>query len=195
MEIPKVIFVTPTIIAGDKSLVGLVAHELAHSWSGNLVTNANWSDSWLNEGVTSYFENRIMEAIYGPKRAAQEAALSFDEMEKALAEENNGPNTQLHLGSKEGVPDGGSSGIIYDKGAVFLRTIEKIVGRDNWDAYLRSYFDRHAFQPMTSARFLADMYASPHSPRGESARRLRPPPIPRGNPQCLRSFSHLQELH
>ena len=157
MENPNMTFLTPTFIAGDKSLVGLVAHELAHSWSGNLVTNANWSDSWLNEGVTSYFENRIMEAIYGPKRAAQEAALSFDEMEKALAEENNGPNTQLHLGSKEGVPDGGSSGIIYDKGAVFLRTIEKIVGRDNWDAYLRSYFDRHAFQPMTSARFLADM--------------------------------------
>lgn len=157
MENPTLTFLTPTFIAGDKSLVGLVAHELAHSWSGNLVTNANWADSWLNEGVTSYFENRIMEAIYGPKRAAQEAALSFDEMEKALAEEKNGPNTQLHLGTKEGVPDGGSSGIIYDKGAVFLRTLEKIVGRDKWDAYLRSYFDRHAFQPMTSARFLADM--------------------------------------
>ena len=157
MENPTLTFLTPTFIAGDKSLVGLVAHELAHSWSGNLVTNANWADSWLNEGVTSYFENRIMEAIYGPKRAAQEAALSFDEMEKALAEEKNGPNTQLHLNAKEGVPDGGSSGIIYDKGAVFLRTLEKIVGRDKWDAYLRSYFDRHAFQPMTSARFLADM--------------------------------------
>ena len=156
MENPTLTFLTPTFIAGDKSLVGLVAHELAHSWSGNLVTNANWSDSWLNEGVTSYFENRIMEAIYGPKRAAQEAALSFDEMEKALAEEE-GPNTQLHLGPKEGIPDGGSSGIIYDKGAIFLRTLEKIVGREKWDAYLRSYFDRHAFQPMTSARFLADI--------------------------------------
>jgi aminopeptidase N len=161
MENPTLTFLTPTFIAGDKSLVGLVAHELAHSWSGNLVTNANWSDSWLNEGVTSYFENRIMEAIYGPKRAAQEAALSFDEMEKAFAEEGRAaPITQLHLDSKEGVPDGGSSGIIYDKGAVFLRTLEKIVGRDKWDAYLRSYFDRHAFQPMTSARFLADMRAN-----------------------------------
>jgi len=160
MENPTLTFLTPTFIAGDKSLVGLVAHELAHSWSGNLVTNANWSDSWLNEGVTSYFENRIMEAIYGPKRAQQEAALSFDEMEKALTEEKNGPNTQLHLGLKEGVPDGGSSGIIYDKGAVFLRTMEKIIGREKWDAWLRSYFDRHAFQPMTSALFLADMRAN-----------------------------------
>jgi len=158
MENPTLTFLTPTFIAGDKSLVGLVAHELAHSWSGNLVTNANWTDSWLNEGVTSYFENRIMEAIYGQKRASQEAALSFDEMEKAFAEEGkNSPTTQLHLDPKIGVADSGSSGIIYDKGAIFLRTIEKIVGREKWDAYLRSYFDRHAFQPMTSARFLADM--------------------------------------
>ena len=158
MENPTLTFLTPTFIAGDKSLVGLVAHELAHSWSGNLVTNANWTDSWLNEGVTSYFENRIMEAIYGPKRAAQEAALSFDEMEKAFAEEGrNAPITALHLPPKEGVPDGGATGIVYDKGAIFLRTLEKIIGREKWDAYLRSYFDRHAFQPMTSALFLADL--------------------------------------
>ena len=158
MENPTLTFLTPTFIAGDKSLVGLVAHELAHSWSGNLVSNANWADSWLNEGVTSYFENRIMEAIYGPKRAKQEAALSFDEMQKAFAEEGrNAPITALHLPPKEAVPDGGASGIIYDKGAVFLRTLEKIIGRDKWDAYLRSYFERHAFQPMTSARFLANM--------------------------------------
>ena len=158
MENPTLTFLTPTFIAGDKSLVGLVAHELAHSWSGNLVTNANWADSWLNEGVTSYFENRIMEAIYGPKRAAQEAALSFDEMEKAFAEEGrNAPITSLHLPPKDAVPDGGTSGIVYDKGAVFLRTLEKIIGREKWDSYLRSYFDRHAFQPMTSARFLADL--------------------------------------
>ena len=158
MENPTLTFLTPTFIAGDKSLVGLVAHELAHSWSGNLVTNATWADSWLNEGFTSYFENRIMEAIYGPKRAQQEAALSFDDMEKAFAEEGrDAPITRLNLAAKEGVPDGGATGIIYDKGAVFLRTLERQVGREKWDAYLRSYFDRHAFQPMTSALFLADL--------------------------------------
>jgi leukotriene-A4 hydrolase len=158
MENPTLTFLTPTFIAGDKSLNGLVAHELAHSWSGNLVTNANWADSWLNEGVTSYFENRIMEELYGPKRASQEAALSFDDMEKAFAEEGrNAPITSLHLPPKEARPDGGAGGIIYDKGADFLRTIERIVGREKWDAYLRSYFDRHAFQPMTSALFLADI--------------------------------------
>jgi aminopeptidase N len=161
MENPTLTFLTPTFIAGDKSLVSLVAHELAHSWSGNLVTNATWADSWLNEGVTSYFENRIMEALYGPRRARQEAALSFDEIEKAFAEEGrNAPITRLNLPPAQAVPDGGTSGVIYDKGAVFLRTMEKIVGREKWDAYLRSYFDRHAFQPMTSALFLADMRAN-----------------------------------
>lgn len=158
MENPTLTFLTPTFIAGDKSLVGLVAHELAHSWSGNLVTNANWSDSWLNEGFTSYFENRIMEALYGPRRASQEAALSFDDMTAALKEAGmNSPSTRLHLAAPEATPEGGVSGIVYDKGAAFLRTLERQVGRERWDAYLRSYFDRHAFQPMTSARFLADL--------------------------------------
>jgi aminopeptidase N len=158
MENPTLTFLTPTFIAGDQSLVGLVAHELAHSWSGNLVTNATWPDNWLNEGFTSYFENRIMEEIYGPQRAAQEAALSFADMEGAFRELGmTAPGTRLR---GEDGPDGGTSGIVYDKGATFLRTIERIVGRERWDSYLRSYFDRHAFQPMTSARFLADLRAN-----------------------------------
>ncbi|HEU0310484.1 MAG TPA: M1 family metallopeptidase [Sphingomicrobium sp.] len=161
MENPTLTFLTPTFIAGDKSLVGLVAHELAHSWSGNLVTNATWADGWLNEGFTSYFENRIMEAIYGPNRAAQEAALSFDDMTEALDEEGmTAPTTRLHLAPPEATPDGGVSGIVYDKGAAFLRTIERIAGRQRFDAWLRSYFDRFAFEPMTSAKFLADFRAN-----------------------------------
>jgi aminopeptidase N len=156
MENPTLTFLTPTFIAGDRSLVGLVAHELAHSWSGNLVTNAVWADSWLNEGFTSYFENRIMEALYGTGRASQEAALSWADMGTSLKELGaTAPGTRLH-NPDEG-SDGGSSGIVYDKGATFLRTIERTVGRERFDAYLRSYFDRHAFQPMTSARFLADL--------------------------------------
>ncbi len=158
MENPTLTFLTPTFIAGDKSLVGLVAHELAHSWSGNLVTNATWADSWLNEGFTSYFENRIMEALYGVKRARQEEALSFDEMEAAFEEEGkDAPITRLHLAAAEAKPDGGASGIVYDKGATFLRTLERLVGRERFDAWLRSYFDRYAFQPMTSSKFLADL--------------------------------------
>ncbi|TFI58036.1 M1 family peptidase [Sphingomonas parva] len=159
MENPTLTFLTPSFIAGDRSLVGLVAHELAHSWSGNLVTNAVWPDSWLNEGFTSYFENRIMEALYGKARAAQEEALSFSEIEGALTELGaTAPGTRLHNPDEDN--EGGASGIVYDKGAAFLRTIERTVGRERFDAYLRSYFDRHAFQPMTSARFLADLRAN-----------------------------------
>jgi aminopeptidase N len=156
MENPTLTFLTPTFIAGDRSLNGLVAHELAHSWSGNLVTNAVWADSWLNEGFTSYFENRIMEVLYGKTRASQEEALSFADFEDAVKELGaTAPGTRLHD------PSGAdASGIVYDKGAAFLRTIERTVGRQRFDAYLRSYFDRHAFQPMTSARFLTDLRAN-----------------------------------
>ena len=161
MENPTLTFLTPTFIAGDRSLNGLVAHELAHSWSGNLVTNANWADSWLNEGTTSYFENRIIEALYGTKRAQQEAALSFADMEEVLAEEGmTDPETALHLPDGVAGPEAGHSGIIYDKGAVFLRTVETIAGRQRFDAWLRQWFDNHAFQPATSAMILHDLNAN-----------------------------------
>jgi aminopeptidase N len=161
MENPTLTFLTPTFIAGDRSLVGLVAHELAHSWSGNLVTNANWADSWLNEGVTSYFENRIMEALYGSHRASQEAALSFAEIDKVFAEfGRDAPITALHLPAAIASPDTGESGIVYDKGALFLRSVESMVGRERLDAWLRQWFDTHAFQPATSALLLADMRAN-----------------------------------
>jgi aminopeptidase N len=159
MENPTLTFLTPTVIAGDRSLVGVIAHELSHSWSGNLVTNAVWADSWLNEGFTTYAENRVMELVYGAHRASQEAALSWDDMQAAMRQLGpTSPATALHHPLDD--PDGTSSGIIYDKGAIFLRTIERIIGRPRWDAYLRSYFDRHAFQPMTSAGFLADLRAN-----------------------------------
>ncbi|RHW19013.1 M1 family peptidase [Sphingomonas gilva] len=160
MENPRLTFATPTVIAGDKSLVSLIAHELAHSWSGNLVTNATWNDFWLNEGFTSYFENRIMEAMYGKRRAAMEADLAWTAMQEAVEEVGGpaSPDTQLHLNlTADRDPDAGMTQIAYDKGATFLRTIEQAVGRNRFDAYLRGYFDRHAFQPQTSAGFLRDI--------------------------------------
>ncbi len=170
MENPTLTFLTPTVIAGDRSLVSVIAHELSHSWSGNLVTNAVWSDAWLNEGFTSYAENRVMEEVYGHRRAAQEEALSWDDMQAALHQLGpNAPGTALHNSLDD--PDGTSAGIIYDKGAIFLRTLERTFGRARWDAYLRSYFDRHAFQPMTSARFLADLRAN--LVRGDAALEAR----------------------
>ena len=156
MENPVMNFLTPTFIAGDRSNNGLVAHELAHSWSGNLVTNAVWEDSWLNEGVTSYFENRIVEAVYGKKRAQQEAALAFAGIEETLAEVGmDAPGTALHhtVGNDGEI----GSAITYDKGHYFLRTVESIVGRQRLDAWLRQWFDNHAFQPATSQLFYDDM--------------------------------------
>ncbi|UZK66364.1 M1 family metallopeptidase [Sphingomonas sp. M1-B02] len=154
MENPTLTFLTPTIITGDRSNTDVVAHELAHSWSGNLVTNATWSDSWLNEGFTTYFENRIMEAVYGKERAALYADLDWDGLVKDIKEAggDNAPTTRLH-----GDPGATAGQLDYFKGSVFLRTIEVAVGRPAFDAYLRSYFDRHAFQPQTSAGFLADI--------------------------------------
>lgn len=154
MENPNLTFLTPTIVTGDKSNTDVVAHELAHSWSGNLVTNATWSDSWLNEGFTTYFENRIMEALYGKERAAVNSELDFAGMQRDVktAGGDTAPTTRLH-----GDPGGTAGQLDYFKGSTFLRTIEYAVGRARWDAYLRSYFDRHAFQPQTSAGFLADL--------------------------------------
>ena len=86
MENPRLTFATPTVLAGDRSLTALVAHELAHSWSGNLVTNATWSDFWLNEGFTVYFERRIMEAVYGKKRAEMEAVLGRQDLMSDMQE-------------------------------------------------------------------------------------------------------------
>lgn len=153
MENPRLTFATPTILAGDRSLTSLVAHELAHSWSGNLVTNANWNDFWLNEGFTTYFENRIMEAVYGPAYAEMLAALGLQDLRESLEREAS-RDTWLHLDLAGRDPDEGMTNVAYEKGALFLRLLETTVGRERWDAFLRSYFDRHAFQTMTSTRFV-----------------------------------------
>ncbi|HET9335736.1 MAG TPA: M1 family metallopeptidase [Sphingomicrobium sp.] len=159
MENPTLTFLTPTFIAGDKSLTSLIAHELAHSWSGNLATNATWADFWLNEGLTTYAERRIVEAIYGPKVASQQVSLGFDALNKEIAEIGgpNHPDTRLHIDLKGRNPDEGSTDIPYEKGAAFLRTIESIVGRERFDQWLKGWFERHRFQPVTTSIFLADI--------------------------------------
>jgi hypothetical protein len=154
MENPRLTFLTPTFLAGDRSLVSLIAHELAHSWSGNLVTNAVWADSWLNEGFTTYFEGRIVEALYGVERANMQNVLAWAEIQTALREAPADAQ-RLHLVGERNA-EGNNAAIVYEKGALFLRTIERIIGRRRFDAYLRSYFDRYAFQPMTTQKFLAD---------------------------------------
>jgi aminopeptidase N len=169
MENPTLTFLTPTFIAGDKSLVSLIAHELAHSWSGNLATNATWADFWLNEGMTTYAEQRIVEQVYGPKVAEQQVALGLDAMNKAI-EDSGGPanpDTRLHIDLKGRHPDSGLTDIAYEKGAAFLRTIEKTVGRERFDEWLKGWFSRHMFQPVTTSIFLADIRE--HLVKGDKA--------------------------
>lgn len=155
MENPRLTFATPTVIAGDKSLTSLIAHELAHSWSGNLVTNATWNDFWLNEGFTVYFEMRIMEALYGKDRANMLALIGRQDLEEELEGFKDSPeDTKLKLNLKGRNPDDGMNSIAYDKGYLFLRTLEEKVGRAKFDAFLKNYFKSHAFSTMTTERFI-----------------------------------------
>lgn len=155
MENPRLTFVTPTILAGDRSLTSLIAHELAHSWSGNLVTNATWNDFWLNEGFTTYFENRIMEELYGKEYAEMLAHLGYQDLENDFQKlPENSPDTHLYLNLEGRNPDDGMSDVAYEKGRLFLRLLEDEFGREKWDAFLKSYFDAFAFQTMTTAGFL-----------------------------------------
>lgn len=161
MENPRLTFATPTVIAGDKSLTSLVAHELAHSWSGNLVTNATWNDFWLNEGFTVYFETRIMEALYGKERANMLALIGRQDLEDALESMKDSPNdTKLKLDLKGRNPDDGMNSIAYDKGYLFLRTLEEKVGRDKMDAFLKSYFKKNAFSTTNTEDFVTYLNAN-----------------------------------
>ena len=154
MENPRLTFATPTIIAGDRSLVSLVAHELAHSWSGNLVTNARWEDLWLNEGFTVYIERRILEVLYGKERADMEAVLGRQDLDEALAElAPEDQRLRLELAGRD--PDDGLSDVPYEKGALLLRALEEAYGRAAFDPFVISWFERHAFGSVTTEQFEA----------------------------------------
>ncbi|MBS1772266.1 MAG: M1 family metallopeptidase [Bacteroidetes bacterium] len=153
MENPKLTFCTPTIIAGDRSLMNLIAHELAHNWSGNLVTNATWDDFWLNEGFTVYFERRITEAMTDKSYVDMLWELGYQDLEAEVADQKE-RDTWLKLDLKGHDPDDGLTDIPYEKGALFLRLIEDNVGREKFDAFLKKYFDEHAFKTITTEQFL-----------------------------------------
>lgn len=157
MENPRLTFATPTILTGDRSLTSLIAHELAHSWSGNLVTNATWNDFWLNEGFTVYFEHRIMEKLYGRDYSEMLAALSLDGLNATVTEISEGeyPNdTRLKLDLSGRSPDDGVTDIAYNKGYFFLRLLEEKYGREKFDQFLKDYFSNNAFSVMDTDRFM-----------------------------------------
>jgi len=152
MENPRLSFITPTIIAGDKSLVNLIAHELAHSWSGNLVTNESWRDLWLNEGFTSYVENRIMEEVFGKERAIMEQALDAQNL-RAAVKTMPANDTVLYVDLQGRDPDAAFSSVPYTKGQLFLIFLEEKFGRQTFDTFIKSYFNDHAFESIGTETF------------------------------------------
>ncbi|MCW8091238.1 M1 family metallopeptidase [Alteromonas sp. ASW11-130] len=188
MENPRLSFITPTVIAGDKSLVSLIAHELAHSWSGNTVTNATWRDLWLNEGFTTYLTYRIMEMVYGKNRFKKEAVLGYQDLEADIeALDSNDEILAIDLRGRN--PDDVFSNIPYEKGALFLRELEQKVGRDNFDEFLREYFKHFAFKSITTDEFIDYLDKTLLSEYSEKLDRERinqwifEPGIPDGAPQ------------
>jgi len=160
MENPRLTFCTPTVIAGDRSLVSLIAHELAHSWSGNLVTNATWNDFWLNEGFTDYFERRIMEAMMGKDYSDMLWELGYQDLVEEVKNAKDPRDTWLKLDLKGRSSEDGLTDIPYEKGAAFLKLIEVNVGRDTFDAFLNKYFNEHAFKSINTEQFLAYLRAN-----------------------------------
>ncbi|AXI83883.1 M1 family metallopeptidase [Xylella taiwanensis] len=160
MENPRLTFVTPTVIVGDKSLVSLIAHELAHSWSGNLVTNASWKDIWLNEGFTTYVQSRITEALYGQEMADMEREVDQMDIFAVLKDIPKADQMLVLSALTKRDPDDALSPVAYVKGAWFLQFLEQRVGREVFDPFLRGWFDSHAFQSVTSEDFV--LYLQQH---------------------------------
>ncbi|MFA5574070.1 MAG: leukotriene A4 hydrolase C-terminal domain-containing protein [Brumimicrobium sp.] len=157
MENPRLTFATPTVLTGDGSLVSLVAHELSHSWSGNLVTNATWEDFWLNEGFTVYLESRIMEELYGKDIADMLLLIDYQTLIttiETMNQNNQLEDSHLKLNLSNRDPDDGMTDIAYVKGALFLITLEKEVGRENFDKFIKGYFSKYMFKTITTDGFV-----------------------------------------
>ncbi len=153
MENPRLAFITPTLIAGDKSLVSTVAHELAHSWTGNLVSNATWRDLWLNEGFTTYFTNRLVEKIYGEEQAELEWVIEFgrlkEEMHSMPIEAQTLPANVQHQDANDSF-----NRFTYDKASMFVHELEQRLGRKDFDQFLFNYVQHFKFEAITTETFI-----------------------------------------
>lgn len=174
MENPNITFATPSLICKDRSQVKVVAHELAHSWAGNLVTNCSWEHFWLNEGWTVYLERRILGAVAersarraGASTEAAAAAgeqyrhfaaiLGWNGLAKSMAA-TPGPATSLVWDLNGGDPDEFYSRVPYDKGFVFLFYLEQKLGRTEWDKFIPYYFQRFKYTSIDSYQFIESLY-------------------------------------
>jgi leukotriene-A4 hydrolase len=155
MENPRLTFLTPTAILGTRGQTSLITHELAHAWTGNLVTNATWQDFWLNEGWTTYAETRITEILEGKESADLNAV--YDEKRTYAIMERVGmdsPLTCLKIPVDGKDADAMTSVLAYTKGCFFLKECEYAVGRERFDAFIQKYMKRFQFKSLTTEEFL-----------------------------------------
>ncbi len=172
MENPRLTFVTSAVIAGDKSLVSQLTHEMAHSWSGNVVTYATWSDFWLSEGFTVYIERRIIEKVYGLERSQMQWATGRQDLEAEMARLPS-KDQMLRLDLRGRDAEAAFTLVPFEKGALFLLSLEQAFGRTAFDAFLRGYFDHFAFQSITTRQFLEYLRANLLSKRPELAAQIQ----------------------
>ena len=156
MENPRLNFYTPTLISGDRSSINSLVHELAHSWLGNLVTNASMEDFWLNEGFTVWAERRIIETLEGKEAASLDAAIGRKSLAKALDRfGEDSPYTRLKTDLKGIDPDEVYSQVPYEKGFLFVTLLEQSAGRKQFDRFIREYIEQFKFTSITTEQFLA----------------------------------------
>jgi len=160
MENPVYTFATPTLISGDRQNVDVIAHELSHSWSGNLVSNASWEHFWLNEGWTTYLERRIQAASHGDDDKYRDfsAIIGWKALTDSIAQFGEDHEfTKLIPCLKGKDPDDAFSSVPYEKGSVFLYYLEKLIGKDKWDKFIPHYFTEYKERSVDSYEFKATL--------------------------------------
>ncbi|KAF2094168.1 leukotriene A-4 hydrolase [Rhizodiscina lignyota] len=164
MENPIFTFATPTIISKDRQNIDVIAHELSHSWSGNLVSNASWEHFWLNEGWTTYLERRIQAAVHGEPHRGFSAIIGWKALQDSIerfGEDNEYTKLVVDLKGKD--PDDAFSSVPYEKGFVFLYHLENLIGKTKWDKFIPHYFETFRMKSLDSFEFkktLIDFFAS-----------------------------------
>ncbi|XP_030383492.1 leukotriene A-4 hydrolase isoform X2 [Scaptodrosophila lebanonensis] len=161
MENPCLTFVTPTLLAGDKSLADVVAHEIAHSWTGNLVTNKNFEHFWLNEGFTVFVEAKVVGRMQGQKELDFKMLSNLTDLQECLRTQLAGTPelSKLVVDLSNCGPDDAFSSVPYMKGSTFLRYLEDLFGGPSvFEPFLRDYLKKFAYKSIVTDDFKGALY-------------------------------------